>query len=136
MTREKYLLLSKVFENKTDRAGKPYIEHLERVAQFFIDPDLKEIALLHDLIEDSPIELKDIDASPRVREALALLTKGDSPYEDYITQISKNKDAAKVKISDLLDNMNTNRLNGPLSEIDKERCIKYAMAYIYLIKNL
>ena len=41
-----------------DKAGKPYIEHPERVAGRLEHPRLKVIAWLHDVVEDSYISLE------------------------------------------------------------------------------
>ena len=46
---------------QTDMAGRPYVEHLERVARPFKGvPILESIAWLHDVVEDTDCTLNDL----------------------------------------------------------------------------
>lgn len=132
-------LASKAFENKTDKGGQPYILHCLRVMNNLHtdDEELKIIAVLHDVPEDTKIgivELQDLGFSIRVIKALDLLTHDpNTPYDDYIKAISFNDDATKVKLADLKDNSDITRLKG-LSKKDFDRMEKYHRSYIYLSK--
>ena len=58
MTRKAFDIVFIAFEGKVDKAGKPYINHLMRVANgvlgnSLIRENLTVIALLHDLLEDT-----------------------------------------------------------------------------------
>ena len=58
MTMKAFDIVSKAFDGKTDKAGKPYIGHLTRVASNVLgNSNIREllttIALLHDLVEDT-----------------------------------------------------------------------------------
>ncbi len=58
MTMKAFDIVSKEFDGKTDKAGKPYIGHLTRVASNVLgNSNIREllttIALLHDLVEDT-----------------------------------------------------------------------------------
>lgn len=129
------------FENKTDKAGKPYILHCLRVMHKLhsADEELNAIAVMHDLIEDCPTQwsiskLCLLGFSHRVYSAVDALTHriGES-YEKYIERISLNPDATAVKLADLRDNSNITRLKG-LTKSDFERVEKYHKAYVYLSK--
>lgn len=125
-----------------DLAGQPYIYHVLRVAMHFQhDEELFCIALLHDVIEDSPVHVKHLikrdiehDFPPRISIAVELLTHSpEDSYDDYIKKIGTNFDATRVKLMDLKDNRNTSRLDGKeLTEKDHSRLQKYARAYDYL----
>lgn len=128
----------KEFEGKMDKAGKPYIEHLEAVARM-VESDEDEviaIALLHDLLEDCPdwtVERVARDLSPRVADALNYLTKEGNDYFWYISEIKKNRDAVLVKIADLKHNMDVTRLE-TLGDYEIKRLRKYHVAYWDLVK--
>jgi GTP diphosphokinase / guanosine-3',5'-bis(diphosphate) 3'-diphosphatase len=130
-------IASSAFEDKTDKAGEPYILHCLRVMNSVSqdDHELMSIAALHDVVEDTDITLEDLRAlgfSLRVLTAVDLLThrKADT-YEEYIKKISTNPDAVKVKLADLKDNSNITRLKG-LRKKDFDRVEKYHKAFVYL----
>ena len=119
-----------------DKGGKPYFFHPLRVSRKLLDEKTKIVALLHDVLEDSDKYKIDnfnfLDAEQK--EALNLLTHSkDEDYFSYIEKIYKNNLARKVKIMDLEDNMNLNRLK-VISSKDKERYKKYIKARNMLIK--
>lgn len=122
------------FENKTDKAGQPYILHCLRVMNNLnsTDEELNIIAVLHDIREDcgyTTKQLYDLGFSERVVKALAKITHFESQsYDDYIEEISSNSDSIKVKLADLQDNMNLLRLS-KIGEKDMARQAKYFNAY-------
>jgi len=130
-------LAAKLFENKTDKAGKPYILHCLRVmgGVHQDDEELKMIAVLHDVLEDTDTtipDLREMGFSQRVLRVVELLTHDDSDtYDEYIKQIASNKDAVAVKLEDLKDNSNITRLKG-LRKKDFDRLEKYHRAFVYL----
>ncbi len=132
-------LAAKVFENSKDKGGQPYILHCLKVMDNLHtdDEDLKIIAVLHDIIEDTKItaeELYSMGFSYRIILALNLLThRKEVSYDDYIKAISFNIDATKVKLADLKDNSDITRLKG-LSKKDFDRMEKYHRSFIYLSK--
>lgn len=133
-------LASKVFEDKTDKGGKPYILHCLRVMNAVDqnDEELMQIAVLHDVVEDSKdigmVHLLDMGFSERVVRAIGILTHlPEIPYEDYIKSIALNKDARTVKLADLRDNSDITRLKG-IGKKDIDRMEKYHKAYLYLVR--
>ena len=132
-----YKIIFNAFAGKKDKAGDPYIFHLERVAASFREDELLcTIALLHDLIEDCPewtIERLNDYFISRVCTAVEALTKiNDETYDNYIFRVSANEDARKVKIADLKDNMNLARIKRIITEKDLARVAKYHKAYLLL----
>lgn len=120
------------FANKTDKAGKPYINHLLRVSEKCPNEELKTIALLHDLLEDCPEWseeiLRDIFRHSIVDSVVALTHLPNQTYDQYINQILENESATIVKTYDLQDNMDITRLK-ELTQKDFERVSKYHAAY-------
>lgn len=120
---------------KLDKGGSPYILHPLRVMLTMVTTEEKIVAVLHDVIEDSSFtiqQLKQNGFSKKVLDAVSLLTKKENQsYQDYISVIKKNPLAAKIKLADLKDNMNTGRLK-KITVDDKERLKKYKAAYKFL----
>lgn len=118
-----------------DKAGAPYIDHPARVAARFDDPELKVIAWLHDLVEDTDVSLTEIlDAfGPDTAEAIDALThrKGE-PWAVYLARVKLNPVATAVKISDLIDNSNLSRMPVVTAK-DVKRQAKYNRALYFLM---
>ena len=119
-----------------DKGGKPYILHpLHLMTQMLFDTELAIMAVLHDVVEDSEVTLKDLETygfSDRVIEALDTLTHNPlDTYEQYIARISYNYDAIRVKRKDLQHNSDITRLKG-LREKDFKRLEKYSKAFVRL----
>ena len=134
-------IANKAFNGKVDKGGAPYIGHIHRIIEYMCpiengcqehDEELNCIAILHDLVEDCPEwNLDSLSAifPERVVCAVDVLTKKKGQtYDQYISQIASNKDAVRVKIADLKDNMDITRLKSIESE-DANRLRKYLEAY-------
>lgn len=120
------------FKDKTDIGGKPYIEHLYRVAARFSDSGIICTALLHDLLEDCEGWSKEellLHFPKNVVDAVVALTKAKGElYERYIERVCSNRLATLVKMSDLEDNMDIRRLDS-IGERDAKRLNKYIYAW-------
>lgn len=96
-----------------DRFGQPYIYHPMRIMMRMQTEEEKIVALLHDLIEDTPLTLQDLRKngfSKEVVKAVDLLTRyPKQTYDEYIDGMKKNRLAMRVKIGDLEDNMDPRR---------------------------
>ena len=123
---------------QVDKAGMPYIGHVRQVASY-VDPtntDAVAAALLHDVIEDADIdaaELADRGIPQAAIEAIELLTRrSDQPSAEYYQRISEHPTAREVKLADLADNTDPDRL-ATLTESDRARLTqKYGGAYAAL----
>lgn len=129
-------------KNVERRNGDPYIFHVLRVANNtkYIRTKLqKTVALLHDVIEDTPFDadfLREKGISQEVLNVLALLTHNrDDSYEEYIDRVCTNLDAMVVKLSDLTDNLDQGTLP-VITERDRERFIVYENARIKIMSTL
>jgi (p)ppGpp synthase/HD superfamily hydrolase len=130
-------ITASAFVDKVDKAGVPYIFHCITVMNAMPkdDYELRSIAVMHDLIEDTEWTLTDLNMegfSARVLTALQLLThEPDVEYDFYIKFLAHNDDARRVKLADLRHNSDITRLKG-LTKKDFERMEKYHRAYTFL----
>lgn len=124
-------IANRAHTGQVDKAGSPYILHPLRV-MLSRENDLERIcAVLHDVIEDSDITLDDLRNEGFSQEVIAVLdclTKRDGEnYDEFISRILKNETACHIKLADLYDNMNLDRIENP-TEKDKARIKKYQKA--------
>jgi (p)ppGpp synthase/HD superfamily hydrolase len=89
----------------------PYITHCEAVASNFKDDLRRSVALLHDVIEDSHYDSRDLlrmGISFEIVREVSILTRIKSEkYSDYIKNIKKSKIATDVKLADIAHNYKT-----------------------------
>lgn len=113
---------------QTDKAGKPYILHPIAVAKIVETEEEKTVALLHDVIEDTPVtlgELRENGFPESVVAAVDVLTKRPGvDYGDYIQWVKHNPLALAVKIADMMHNMDLSRIPNPTDK-DYARIEKY-----------
>lgn len=96
---------------QVDKAGRPYIEHVARVADAVAgDPYAEAVAWLHDAAEDHPeIYGQIVDSMPfRIVIALDLLDRNVAG--DYYDRIRRYPLALRVKLADIADNADESRL--------------------------
>ena len=122
-------------EGQLDKAGVDYIEHPIYVASQVDTEEEKAVALLHDVIEDSPVsaeELLQAGLPETVVTAVQVLTKKkEQDYQTYLETVKKNPLARLVKLSDLKHNSDLSRLSS-ITEKDRERLKKYKKAIDFL----
>ncbi len=128
-------IAEQVHANQQDKAGRPYVEHVQRVATY-VDPTNESAiaaALLHDTIEDTaltPADLTGAGIPTEVVDAVNLLTRReDQPAADYYAQISRHPLALEVKLADLADNTDPQRLALLPEDRQEKLRRKYATAY-------
>ena len=107
-------LAYRAHEGQTDKGNIPYIFHPIHVAEQMEDELTTAAALLHDVVEDTPVTLEDLRAEgfpEEVIEAVSVMTRDLTvPYLDYIRAIKGNRIATIVKLADLQHNSDTSRL--------------------------
>ncbi|KKL46119.1 hypothetical protein LCGC14_2348770 [marine sediment metagenome] len=130
-----YDIAFKAHKGQTRWNGEPYITHPTNVAKEINHLKLKIIAILHDVLEDTTVTLKELQQRfpEDITMPLQLLTHEKSEsYAQYIHKIkfknlgrpSWNGLAEIVKIFDLMDNLKDLK--------QKQRRGKYELALLYL----
>lgn len=126
-------------KNQTDPAGFPYILHPILVAEKQMEEMATVAALLHDVIEDSDFEFRDLYEFGFPEEAVeavkALTHKKGEPYTQYIERVKRNPIATAVKLADLEQNMDPARLD-MCSEDRRERLEKKQEVYQQAMERL
>ena len=115
-----------------DKGGSPYILHPINVMMRMKTDDEKIVAILHDVVEDTDWTfqtLREEGFSETVLDALASVTKvsEDEDYELFIKRCSRNAIGSRVKVADLMENLDVTRI-GELREKDMKRINKYKKA--------
>lgn len=113
---------------ETDLIGEPYILHPLRimleVQRAGGTPMESAIAVMHDVLEHDPRWENHIATKfpPSILKGLKAITRkdGESYVVDYINRVMKDPIAHKIKIYDLLDNLNPDRI-ARLSDTPKTR---------------
>jgi (p)ppGpp synthase/HD superfamily hydrolase len=118
-----------------DKNGAAYILHPLSVMHRVEGEAAKIVAVLHDVVEDTPWtfeKLKSEGFTNEILQALEGVTKreGES-YEDFVKRAAGNPVARRVKLADLEDNMDFRRLKLVTQE-DSERMAKYLSAWRFL----
>ena len=132
-----YKIACQLHAGQTDKAGRPYIEHLTRVllrVQMDGGDRFQQIAaLLHDSIEDEKTTADELRALGVPSEAVvlvqALTKREEQSYEDYLRGLIGRYRLVTVKMADLDDNSDPERLE-LLPERQRMRLqAKYAQAW-------
>lgn len=124
-------------KGQVDKQGKPYIGHLMRVAaRVAHDPILMTIALLHDILEDTSCSeellLRHEEIPFEVIDTVKILTHNPAiDYTTYVNTISRYPMATSIKIADLRDNLDIERLGGTSAN----QRLKYQTALEFLLNQ-
>lgn len=118
-----------------DKVGNPLILHPIRVAETARGEDVKAVAVLHDILEDTKVtydQLKDKFGSDIALSVRALTkTKGD-PYRLYLDSVLDNPMAITVKLLDMQDNSSPMRLQNLSFKLQLRLINKYARGRHYI----
>jgi len=114
----------KAHAGQVRKDGSPYIGHVERVVAALQGDELAQtVAWLHDVIEDTAVTASDLlnsGVSTEVVEVVVLLTqKREQPFKAYIQAIKEHPLARKVKVADIIANLNDNPGNKQIVKFSK-----------------
>ena len=125
-------IAAQAHEKQVDKAGEAYVLHPMRLALRCRTDAERIVALLHDVVEDSPMTLEGLAEEGFPPEILAgidgMTRREGESYEAFINRAAQNPLSAYVKRLDLEDNVNVLRL-GVVTEKDLRRLQKYHAAY-------
>ncbi|MFK3846627.1 HD domain-containing protein [Stenotrophomonas sp. NPDC078853] len=128
---EAWFLAREAHADQLDKGGRPYIEHVARVALAVEgDDEAEAVAWLHDVVEDCPGLATKVILFPRaIVDAVLDLTRVPGVDDAaYYQRIRQNPLALKVKLADIADNSEEGRL-GKLDPATAARLrVKYAKA--------
>jgi (p)ppGpp synthase/HD superfamily hydrolase len=118
-------------EGQVDKAGAPYILHVLRVMLAVSSNEERIVAVLHDVVEDTmwtPEALRAEGFGDAIINAIERLTRreGES-YDAFIERAGSSAISRRVKLADLADNANLDRIAQPSDE-DRARVSKYQRA--------
>ncbi|MDX8050010.1 HD domain-containing protein [Lentzea sp. BCCO 10_0798] len=119
-------------DGQVDKSGRPYIGHPLRVMASVTGEHEQMAAVLHDVIEDTPVTADDLLArgcpAAVVDAVVALSHLPEEPQEDYLRRVAANPLALSVKRADISDNLSPARI-ARLEEATQDRLkAKYARA--------
>lgn len=147
-------LVNTLLDNQVDKQGKPLIDHCERVfaicQRMKLSEDQQLAGLLHDCVEDGKLKrfddhelrvqfiyciIEQLFGAQVTRIVSALTRQKSDTYEKYIELIGFiEPDAVQVKLADLEDNLDENRLSQLDSKEQKRLRGRYVKAKDYLLK--
>ena len=119
-----------VHHGQLDKSGVPYIYHPIHLAEQMDTETETIVALLHDVLEDTPVTMEQLaeEFSYEIIEALQLLTHNkEEDYLSYVERLKLNVIARKVKKADLKHNSDKTRLL-TWTKKDEKRLEKYEKA--------
>ncbi|MGL6184832.1 MAG: GTP pyrophosphokinase [Clostridium chrysemydis] len=128
------ILATEKHKGQVDKSGQPYILHPLRVMNNCPNIETKIVAVLHDVLEDTNAtkeELLEFLPEYLVDSIVAITKVENEAYEDYLERVRNNYYATTVKLMDLKDNMNLDRLH-KIEMKDMKRYLKYRKAVEYL----
>lgn len=130
------------FKGIKDKGGQPYILHCVSVTLAQKDDVARQVAVLHDVVEDTDVTLEELARRGFAGEVIAgvdaLTHRVDESYQDYVLRIAQSDVARQVKIADLNDNYRLDRVKYRLEcqAEDARRLQKYILTYQFLTRQL
>ncbi len=107
-------IAAQAHRGQKDKADDPYLLHPLRMMLRMNSEAEMIAAVLHDVVEDCDWtleQLRDKGFSEEVLQAVDCLThRNGEAYEEFIKRAQENPIARQVKIADLEDNMNIERI--------------------------
>lgn len=132
-------LAVKMHKGQKDKGGSCYIEHPLRVMLSLETEEEKIVGVLHDVIEDCECtkeDLIELGFSLRIAEAVEGLSRRENEsYMEFIERCSLDELLRNVKLKDIKDNKNLNRIPNPTEE-DFRRIEKYEKAEKLLLSKI
>jgi guanosine-3',5'-bis(diphosphate) 3'-pyrophosphohydrolase len=132
-------IAARAHAGQVDKAGQPYILHPLRLMLAVTTPHERMTAVLHDVVEDTPITLDDLKSEGFPTEVLDAVyaltkTKGESRIA-AAKRAAGNPIARIVKLAGVTDNMDISRIPQP-TEKDHARLKEYEQVKALLLEDM
>ncbi len=130
------------FRGVTDKDGEPYAMHCLRVMMGVDGEFAQQVALMHDLVEDTQVtldELRQHGFAEQVVEGVGLVTHDSSDsYAEYVVRLKPNQLARQAKLADLRDNSSMDRVLYRVDRLprDLKRIQRYLLSYQFLMDRI
>ncbi|MDX8035102.1 HD domain-containing protein [Lentzea sp. BCCO 10_0856] len=125
-------LATSAHDGQFDKSGRPYIRHPLRVMASVTGDHAQMAAVLHDVIEDTPVTADDLTArgcpTAVVDAVVALSHLPDEPQDVYLRRVAANPLALSVKRADIADNLSPARMARLDAAVQERLQAKYANA--------
>ncbi|MBO1748942.1 phosphohydrolase [Stenotrophomonas indicatrix] len=128
-------LAHRAHAGQVDKAGRPYIEHVARVAKAVSDdPNAEAIAWLHDVLEDCPAFVEEFWGFPSsITSPVDKLTRWNGMTTGgYYERVKRSSIALRVKLADIADNSSEDRL----ALLDEKTAVRLRKKYAKAIREL
>ncbi len=129
-------IAARAHAGQVDKAGQPYILHPLRLMLAVQGLHARMAAVLHDVVEDTPLGFDDLRAEgfpDEVIEAVRVLTKFDGESRiEAARRAAAHPLARQVKLADVSDNMDLSRIAQP-TEKDYARLREYEQVRALLL---
>jgi guanosine-3',5'-bis(diphosphate) 3'-pyrophosphohydrolase len=135
-------IAARAHEGQKDKEGLPYILHPLRVMSGVEGAEAQVVAVLHDVIEDTPVTADDLRregfSEAIVAAVLCVTHSRDEPYADYVVRCKGNEVARRVKLADLKDNARLDRTILRLDRIEHDlaRIRRYVLSHKFLTDQI
>ncbi|MBS2037846.1 HD domain-containing protein [bacterium] len=120
-------------KGQVDKMGQPYILHPLRVMHRCQGVQAQIVAIMHDLLEDTPLTpeaLLNEGFSQEIVDALeGVSRRKNESYREFVLRARQNPLSRQVKLADLEDNLDLRRLTVPLNPKDHQRLERYREAW-------
>ncbi len=126
---------ARAHEGHRDNGGAAYILHPLRVMLRVSTTEQRIVAVLHEVLQDSPMTLSDLAREGFALKILAavqaLSPRCDESDEEFVVRIGSDPLARAVKLADLADESDPGRIQlaGPADIARLQRC-QQASAYL------
>jgi (p)ppGpp synthase/HD superfamily hydrolase len=135
-------IAARAHEGQKDNDGIPYILHPLRVMNSVEGETAKIVAILHDVVEDTPATEDDLRREgfdeAVIAAVLCLTRREDESYADFIIRCRQDEIARRVKLADLEDNSRPPRalVRPDRLERDLARLRRYILSWKFLTGHL
>ncbi len=130
------LLAKEKHHGQTDKNGLEYFTHPIRVLCKVDTLEEQIVAVLHDIVEDTDVTLEDLRElkfSPTIIDAIdAISRRRNEQLKPYLRRVRRNRIAYNVKMQDIRDNSNLERLHSLPIETQERLAKKYKFCLEFL----